>query len=162
MVQRTDARVALALLAAALVLLAGCVGAPSNEEGSLGSPPEDAAASAPREKLALRIAHDQSRGGEHREAFDVPADAGPVDLVLAHHPLGGASAGQCANVDARIEVLDPAGEVAFSFGGVPWAGPTMGACAQQPNPGVVLAPGAWTVVFTGTAPMTGVVLVDER
>lgn len=149
------------LILLATLPLAGCLA----EDATVAPPPDEPAAVAepapPREKLDVRIAHDQTRGGEHRETFDVPADAGPVDLVLAHYPLGGAPAGECVNVDARIDVLDPAGEAAFAFGGVAWAGPTMGACSEQPNPAVRLAPGTWTVVFTGRAAMTGVVRVTE-
>lgn len=143
-------------------LLAGCAAsaAPQAGDATARARASEVAPDAAGDAYHVRLTHDHPEG-DATATFEIASGSGPYDVTLAHYPLGEPPAGECANVDARIEVFGPSGAKVYGFGGVTWAGPTIGACSLQPHSQVGLAPGIWTVRFSGFGVLTGVVEIAE-
>lgn len=131
------------LLAAAL---AGCMDS-GNDDSTQTPTPGDATVGT--EPFDLTLTHDFS-GAESAETFEVPNGTAPVDFVLAFDAPAGAPV--CPGGTARISVRDPTTTLLSEKVAAPLDG---GACEGDEQLGITLAPGTWTVEFTGTGAVTG-------
>ena len=158
------------LLLSFTLLLAGCASDPgsSGGDGAAGTPSAPAGGSpAAAEPFAdVRLEHDHTQGATEEANFTVPAGLGPVTFEVYFRGVQGTNACATAGPEpARIVVKDPSGEVVADQGpGTSGVSLTTGnerCSGQMTRVGVTLAPGVWTVAFSGRAALVGVVSVVQ-
>ena len=149
-------RPTLALLAAA-ALLAGCAQSNGNPSPAPGSTTTTPTVTTPAAPASVAIQHDFT-AAEETKTFDVPPSTGPYDVDVLFRAPGQSGPNACASASARIVVQDPAHQK--------YADVTATALSPTGNCGIgkqakatTLAPGNWTVAFTGSGAVIGSVSV---
>lgn len=140
------ARRILTLLAAPLLLLAGCLSNPDESTDPLGEDHEPAVA---------RAAHDYV-AGDAEGNFTIPGE-GSYDLRVRFVPTD-----TCGEEAVRLTLVDPSGAVFLDEYSTPGTEvDAIAGCGGQARSGIALAPGEWTVLYRGTSPVTGIVEVER-
>ena len=158
-------RSSLLLLLLAL-LLPGCASDPAPADAPAAGSPPPAGSTAPASFEDVRLEHDHTQGGTKEATFTIPAGLGPVRFEAYFRGVQGTDACASAGPDpARIVVKDPLGEVVVDQGpGTSGVGISTGSdrCGGgATREGAVLAPGVWTVTFSGQGAAVGVVSVQR-
>lgn len=149
---------AISLLLVTAALLAGCASNAPTDTASTSTPSDTTTPSSGAEAtfLGAHFEHNFS-GPEESKTFEVPSGAGPLALDMYYTGAGTGPGTVCVTQQssADILVLTPTGSTGFEKkydgSGVVGANSDGHCSSDRVEKRITLAPGTWTVKFTGSA-----------